>query len=454
MRYRAVPLAAALLASAFVAPTRAADAVITAAANTFVPMNVTVTAGSKLTFTNPDIAPHNVVSDAQDKKGPLFRSDTITAGETAEVKGVERLKPGTYTFVCTLHPRMRGALAVTDPSSAPVTVAVTPTGATVPTPTSLTVHKGAVYVSSYAAGTVTSFPILPGGVLGPGTPYATGFSSPLGIAFGPDGTLYVADSHEPAGAPRAYGRVWAVAPGNGATKKIVIDRLPNGRHNTNGMAVHAGRLYVTNGNSTDDGVAGGPPEEPLSGTVLSYPLPVSLKSRPTVESRGLRNPYDVAFRPGTKGELWFATNGPDELDPWGEDLLHKVDVRKGAADYGFPACVYKAPLVRGQNPAIPTPCRRTVAKPEVALGLHVSANGLAFGPGGRWGGDLYIAEYGSNVPPPAGHKIIRVPIVNGRAGTPQDLVVGLTPIDVAFGPDGLYAADFGAGSITLLRAVG
>ncbi|HVF03969.1 MAG TPA: cupredoxin domain-containing protein [Frankiaceae bacterium] len=448
MRYRAVPLAAALIATLSVAPTRAADTVITAAANTFVPMNLSVTAGDKLTFVNPDVAPHNVIAEATHKNVPLFRSDTITMGETAEVVGVDKLKPGTYTFVCTLHPRMRGALAVTAPGSLPV--AVTPTTAAVPTPTSLAIFNGALYVASYAAGTVTSFPLLPGGLLGPGTPYATGFSSPLGVTFAPDGTMYVADSHEPTGAPRPYGRVWAV---KGTEKKVVIDRLPNGRHATNNLTVHNGRLYVTNGNSTDDGVAGGPPEEPLSGTVLSYALPITAKSKPTVESRGLRNVYDVAFRPGTKSEAWFATNGPDELDPWGEDLLHKVDVAKGTADFGFPACVYKAPLVRGQNPAIPTPCRRSVVRPEVALGLHVSANGLAFGAGGRWGGDLYIAEYGSNVPPPTGHKIIRVPIVNGRAGTPQDLVVGLTPLDVVFGPEGLYVADFASGEITLLRAV-
>ena len=445
MRVRAVPLAAALVAALCPAPVRAADTVISAAANMFVPGDVSLTAGSRLTFVNPDIAPHNVISDAVTKNGPLFRSDTITAGETAEVNGVEKLKPGTYTFFCSLHARMRGALMVTAPGALPV--AVIPTGATVPTPTSIAFHGGSIYVASWASGSVVSFPVLPGGLLGPGTPYATGFDSPLGLAFAPDGTLYVADSHQ--GTGRRLGRVWEV---KGTAKRVVVDGLPNGRHNTNGMAVHNGRLYVTNGNSTDDGVTGGPPETPLSGTVLSYALPIKPGAKPTVESKGLRNPYDVAFRPGTKSELWFATNGPDELDPYGEDLLHKVDVAKGPADYGFPACVYRAPLVRGQNPAISQLCRPD-AVPQLALGLHVSANGVAFGTGGAWGGDLYIAEYGSNVPSPAGHRVVRVPIAGGRAGTPQDVVVGPAPIDLTFGPDGLYVIDFVSGGISLLKAV-
>lgn len=443
---RRAALAAAALVAASLAPAHAADAVVTAAGNKFVNADVTISQGGKLTFANPDAAPHNVVSEASNRNGPLFTSNTATTGQTADVRGVDKLPPSVYTFLCTLHPSMRGTLTVTKAGTQ--AIAPTPTGASVPTPTSLTVYKGALYVASYAAGTVVSMPILPGGALGPATPYATGFTSPLGVAFGPDSTLYVADSHTQG--PRTLGRVWAVRNG---TSTVVIDGLPNGRHNTNGMVVANNRLYVANGNSTDDGVSGGAPEEPLNGTVLSYALPIGKNARPTVEAKGLRNPYDIAFRPGTN-ELWFPTNGPDALDPYGEDLLHRVDVRKATADYGFPACVYKAPLERGQNPKIETRCTAKYARPEVALGLHVSANGIAFGTGGAWGGDAYIAEYGSNDPSAAGHRVVRVPIVNGKAGAPVDVVVGPAPLDVAFGPDGLYYADFASGAITLLRAVG
>jgi glucose/arabinose dehydrogenase len=443
----AVALAATTL-TPNLTPTHAADGVVTAAGIRFLNADVTVTQGSRLTFANADVAPHNVVAEARGATGPLFSSATVTTGQTADVAGVERLKPSTYTFVCTLHPSMRGTLTVTNAATA--AVVPTPTGANVPTPTSITVHDGSLYATSYAAGTVVQMAILPGGALGAPTPFADGFTSPLGLAFAPDGTLYVADSHAAGG--RTVGRVTAVKNG---TRTVVVDGLPNGRHNTNNLLVADGRLYVANGNSTDDGVNGGDPEQPLSGTVLSYALPMAKNAKPTVEARGLRNVYDVALRPGTS-ELWFPTNGPDGLAPWGEDLLHRVDARKGPADFGFPACVWKAPLERGQNPAVTTKCSPGARKPERTLGLHVSANGIAFGPGGAWGNDVYVAEYGSNDPAsPAGHKVVRIPVAaDGTTQAPQDVLVGPSPLDIAFGSDGLYVADFATGAITLLRAVG
>ncbi|HEU0131022.1 MAG TPA: cupredoxin domain-containing protein [Mycobacteriales bacterium] len=439
-------LAAALVAATATIPSHAADAAITAAGNAFLPGSVSVSRGSHLTFANADVAPHNVVADASGRTGPLFASKTVTAGQTAEVTGVAKLKPGTYPFHCSVHPRMVGALTITGGNAA--TVAATPAGS-VPTPTSLAFFGNALYVASYTTNQVLTLPVLPGGVLGQPAPYVTGLDEPLGVAFAPDGTLFVSDSHA-AGAARA-GRVWQVD--STGTKKVVIDGLPNGRHNTNGLAVRNNRLYVANGSSTDDGVTGGPPERPLSGTVLSYALPIRPGAKPVVEARGLRNAFDLAFAPGT-GDLWFATNGPDALDPYGEDLLHKVPVARGTYDYGFPGCVYAADLERAQNRNVAIPCAADVRRPERALGLHVSADGLAFGTGGAWGSDLYVAEYGSNAPPRAGHTVVRIPVANGRAGEPETLLTGAAPIDVAFGPDGLYVADFDTGAILLLRAVG
>lgn len=452
---RAATLAVVLLASTLHTQSRAADGVITAAANTFAPADLTLTEGSRLTFANADAAPHNVVSDATTRAGAaVFRSGVISAGETSAVEGVEKVKPGVYPFYCSLHPSMRGALTVTARNGAP-TIVATPTGQSVATPTSVTYHDGALYVTSYAAGTVTELTVAPGGLLSAGTPFATGFDSPLGVVFGPDGTMYVADSHD--GPTRRLGRVWAAYPNGQRT--VVIDGLPNGRHNTNNLAIHRGRLYVTNGNSTDDGNAtnGQDPETPLTGTILSYALPVTPKSKPTVEVKGLRNVYDLAFRPGTN-EAWFATNGPDAMDPLGEDLLHKTDVTKATTDFGFPACVYSGgpngkPVGPTQSPTYKAAKCRPNAKPVLALGLHVSANGVAWGPGGVWGNDLYVAEYGSNSPSAQGHKVVRIPVKGNTVGAPQDVVLGSAPLDLAFGPDGLYVADFATGAITLLRVV-
>ena len=154
---------------------------------------------------------------------------------------------------------------------------------------------------------------------------------------GSTGVAYVSDSHPSTTPGRVTdGRVWAVSPGGAID--VVIDGLPNGRHNTNGMAVHNGRLYITNGNSTDDGVAGGEPEvPPYSGSLLSVPLngrglgPADA----IVHATGMRNVYDVAFRPGTS-EAWITMNGPDALEPFGEDLLLKTDVTADPAELRVP----------------------------------------------------------------------------------------------------------------------
>jgi plastocyanin len=96
----------------------------------FVTPVVVAAPGEAITFANFDVAPHNFVSSAAflpkklakkakwcsgfDKgKCPAFWSQTITAGETTEVEGVEFLKSGSqYEFICTLHPNMKGTLVV------------------------------------------------------------------------------------------------------------------------------------------------------------------------------------------------------------------------------------------------------------------------------------------------------------------------------------------------------
>lgn len=443
----------------------AAAHTVTSAGYLYLPTDLTIARGDTVDLLNVDPVPHNITSDGSTRSGALlFSSDNADAGERVTVRGVDKLAPGRYGYFCTLHEDMRGSILVTEgggPLPAAPQWVVTPTGASVPSPTSITFFDGAFYVTSFAANDVTRLPVQAAGLLGPPQQYATGFDQPLGVAFAPDGTMFVADSHA-VGTGRV-GRVWALPKGGGAAGsvgKVVVDGLPNGRHNTNNLAVHRGRLYITNGNSTDDGVAGGPPEKPLSGTVLSVPLTargLAAKAGPAlvVESRGLRNPYDVTFRPGTS-EMWFATNGPDALDPYGEDLLHVVDVRGPVADYGFPACIYDARLTPGRNPAVDKPCKHR--KPVLALGLHVSANGLAFGPEtAPWDGDLFVAEFGNNPGESnAGHKIVRVPVTGGKAGPPQDVLTLPSPLDVAFGPPGtgLYVADFGTGQILLLRSEG
>jgi plastocyanin len=71
----------------------------------FTPQTLTVKAGEKITWINRDEEPHTVVSvEKQFKKsGPLDTDQefTVTAGA-----------PGTYTYFCSVHPRMTGTIIV------------------------------------------------------------------------------------------------------------------------------------------------------------------------------------------------------------------------------------------------------------------------------------------------------------------------------------------------------
>lgn len=476
-RVVAVLVAGGLAATALVAPrpataTHASPKVVVARNFVYEPTPTTVAVGDHLDFTNQDAAPHDVVARATKADGsPVFASAVVTKGQTAPVLGVESLAPGSFAFYCSIHPTMAGTLVVgADPVPAPpVEPPKAALVATVPAPTSITSFNGRLYVASYT-GTVFEMDLLAGGVPGPARAYITGVSSPLGVVIAPDGTTFVADSHPSATPGRTTaGRVWAVPPGGGdvaTVGQIVVDELPNGRHNTNGMAIRDGRLYITNGNSTDDGINGGDPEEPLSGTLLSVPLTARgiVVGQPSeaelvVEAEGTRNVYDVAFRPGTS-EAWFPMNGLDAQDPWGEDLLLRTDVVQPAADFGFPGCVYAegfSPNYRQNlNPEVTDVCDGRQKMPEQLMGLHTSADGLAFGPEvSYWDGDLFVALFGnffgSEV---VGHRVVRVPIDgSGASSPPQDVFLGGTPLDLTFVGTDMYVADFAAG-VLLVKPAG
>ena len=70
----------------------------------FMPMSLTVKAGSTVTWVNMDDEPHTVVSNTQ-----LFRSGALDTKETFSFMFTE---PGTYHFTCSIHPRMVGAIVV------------------------------------------------------------------------------------------------------------------------------------------------------------------------------------------------------------------------------------------------------------------------------------------------------------------------------------------------------
>lgn len=104
MRRRTLLAAVILLAPCAMA--RAEDFTVTIDNFTFGPAEITVPAGSKVTWTNRDDIPHTV-TDAAEKRA--FRSPVLDTGESfAQVFAT----PGTYHYFCSLHPHMQGTVVV------------------------------------------------------------------------------------------------------------------------------------------------------------------------------------------------------------------------------------------------------------------------------------------------------------------------------------------------------
>ena len=73
----------------------------------FSPLDAEVPAGTKVTWTNKDDAPHNV-QDLSELNTPI--SPEMKKGDTFSITYT---KPGTYKYICGLHNYMTGSVKVT-----------------------------------------------------------------------------------------------------------------------------------------------------------------------------------------------------------------------------------------------------------------------------------------------------------------------------------------------------
>jgi plastocyanin len=101
----ALAIAALAAAGAFpIASAQAAGAEVQIDQFTFAPQQVTVKAGTTVTWINDDDVPHTVASSAK-----LFKSKTL---DTKDRFPFTFTTPGTYEYFCSLHPHMTGAVVV------------------------------------------------------------------------------------------------------------------------------------------------------------------------------------------------------------------------------------------------------------------------------------------------------------------------------------------------------
>jgi plastocyanin len=100
--WRALPLALTLTSTAL--PAFADGATVVMKNFDFAPMAISVPVGATVTWKNLDGEPHTVVS-----VDGLFRSSALDQGDSFTFKFT---KPGTYKYLCSIHPKMMATVTV------------------------------------------------------------------------------------------------------------------------------------------------------------------------------------------------------------------------------------------------------------------------------------------------------------------------------------------------------
>lgn len=157
-----------------------------------------------------------------------------------------------------------------------------------------------------------------------------------------------------------------------------------------------------------------------------------------VFATGLRNPYDIAFQPGT-GELFGTDNGRDDLgmDEPHEELNHIVQ----GGNYGYPDCWDQA-----DQPG----CENTI--PAIAFfEAHSSADGIDFYKGenfpSEYRGNAFVTIFGSWLKAGVQTGIQRVILSpDGNSSQTSWFVrfpTGVMPLPIISAPDNaLYVGDY------------
>lgn len=258
--------------------------------------------------------------------------------------------------------------------------------------------------------------------------YATGLEKPTALAFGPGGLLYATQEtgeivavgrgtvrprvltrgfRTPLGLAWDGGTLFVSARGSlhrlavrgrrVVSRRAIVSGLPFGRHQQDTVVLgRDGRLYLGSGSTCDACRE----KDRRSGAILSLERDGSDLQ---VEARGLRNPFGLAFRPGTD-RLYISDNGRDDLGD-AEPAETIVRFRRGA-DYGWPRC-----WASWRQRRLTGACRG-VTRPVAYLEPHSSANSIAF-----WRDRLVVAEWGQYLSRRWGRKLVRVDVDSGRATT-------------------------------------
>jgi glucose/arabinose dehydrogenase len=320
--------------------------------------------------------------------------------------------------------------------------------------------------------------------------YAEGLAGPWGMAFGPDGALYVALTLEgrvvrladddgdgraeealtlienldrPSAVSWNGGNLWVAEMGrvisvhepdsdSASDYTVVVDSLPTDGASSRALLIEpSGRAFYLSIPASCNVFR---EDDPRRATVLRFGI---RGEEQETWARGLRSAAGLAFHPET-GELWATDLGRlglgDRLPP------DELNVIRRGRHYGWPFCYGH----RVANPEFGNPHRCDVTSPPVlSLPAHSAPQGIAFYTGemfpAEYDGDAFVALSGSAEGGPAlsGFKIVRVQLDAGRPVGFEDFVTGWLakggrawgrPVVPLVGPDGaLYVSDVAGGRI-------
>ncbi len=374
------------------------------------------------------------------------------------------------------RPRLRTALVLTAlllPGLAPRVhgAATPPPGyylrdfAAVATPTAMAFGPDGWLYCTTVTGRVQAFRDADGnGVADSTALFAQSLVRPLGVAVH-GGAVYVS----------SLGKVVRFQDLNGDhvadLADTLITGLPYGAHQNSGIAFGPdGNLYVTVGTVTSTGIQ----THPWSGTILRF---TSDGIFDEIFAGGFRNPYDLAFN--SQYQLFATDNSPSGDSTWtcyeAPDELNWI---QRGANYGFPYCFGSGDCIDFGSACVSPPCgsgdcewgqgcKSWMTEPIWLLDPHSSSDGLCFGDGfaGFGSTDLFVAQWGQDEPVAGcnfltGRRVVHITVrQRGQkwiAENEEDFVTGLrSPLAVRVGPDSsLYIADFYDGKIVRLARTG
>lgn len=279
--------------------------------------------------------------------------------------------------------------------------------------------------------------------------FASGLKNPRGLAWH-DGALYVSDRGDESAPIGHPGQVLALRDtnGDGAADETttILDHLfsLDIQHSNNGIAFGPdGRLYVAIGGPRVHQLElrdktywydGQPRDQWMFGGIL---VATAEGNNPRLYARGMRNPYALAF--GAGGELYATDNGDDTIPVPDGDELNRV---KRDADYGYPYFFGLPPDWSGTQ------------APIVAFQPHSAPTGVVVYDGAKappaFKGNILVALYWRARRGVAWREVVRV-VAGDKEDKPtwkvEDFVHGIDrPTALAVGPDGaVYIADMRGG---------